>query len=50
MPSLDTMLGVGRQEDILRTYLMETRTYMPSAHRAFIDSLERAYGHLGARI
>jgi indoleamine 2,3-dioxygenase len=40
VPPLDAMLGVGHKEDILRTYLMEMRTYMPPAHRAFIDSLE----------
>jgi indoleamine 2,3-dioxygenase len=40
VPSLDAMLGVGHKEDILRTYLMEMRTYMPPAHRAFIESLE----------
>ncbi len=40
VPSLDAMLGIGHKEDILRTYLMEMRTYMPPAHRAFIESLE----------
>lgn len=40
VPSLDAMLGVGHKEDILRTYLMEMRTYMPPAQRAFIESLE----------
>ena len=40
VPSLDAMLGVEHKEDILRTYLMEMRTYMPPAHRAFIESLE----------
>ena len=40
IPSLDAMLGVGHQEDMLRTYLMEMRTYMPPTHRAFIESLE----------
>jgi indoleamine 2,3-dioxygenase len=40
VPSLDAMLGVGHKEDMLRTYLMEMRTYIPPAHRAFIESLE----------
>src|SRR6185436_16702593 len=40
VPALDAMLGVSHEEDILRTYLMEMRTYMPPAHRAFIESLE----------
>ena len=40
VPSLDAMLGIGHKEDMLRTYLMEMRTYMPPAHRAFIESLE----------
>jgi indoleamine 2,3-dioxygenase len=40
VPSLDAMLGIGHKEDMLRSYLMEMRTYMPPAHRAFIESLE----------
>lgn len=40
VPSLDAMLGIGHQEDRLRTYLMEMRTYMPPAHREFVASLE----------
>src|ERR1700733_8896708 len=40
VPSLDAMLGVEHKEDMLRSYLMEMRTYMPPAHRAFIESLE----------
>ena len=40
IPSLDAMLGIGHKEDVLRTYLMEMRTYMPPEHRAFIGSLE----------
>lgn len=40
VPSLDAMLGVKHKDDILRTYLMEMRTYMPPDHRAFIESLE----------
>ncbi len=40
VPSLDAMLGIGHAEDMLRTYLMEMRTYMPPDHRAFIESIE----------
>jgi indoleamine 2,3-dioxygenase len=40
VPALDALLGVRHKEDILRAYLMEMRTYMPPAHRAFIESLE----------
>jgi len=40
IPSLDVMLGIEHAQDVLRTYLMEMRTYMPPAHRAFIESLE----------
>jgi indoleamine 2,3-dioxygenase len=40
VPALDAMLGVGHKEDMLSSYLREMRTYMPPAHRAFIESLE----------
>jgi indoleamine 2,3-dioxygenase len=40
VPALDAALGVGHRNDMLRTYLMEMRDYMPPAHRAFIESLE----------
>ena len=40
VPALDALLGVAHAEDILRTYLMEMRDYMPPAHRAFIESIE----------
>jgi indoleamine 2,3-dioxygenase len=40
VPSLDAMLGVRHKDDILGAYLKEMRSYMPPAHRAFIDSLE----------
>jgi len=40
VPSLDALLGVRHKEDMLRSYLMEMRTYMPPDHRAFIESLE----------
>jgi len=41
VPALDAMLGVGHKEDALRSYLQEMRTYMPPAHRAFIEALEK---------
>ncbi|HLJ24801.1 MAG TPA: hypothetical protein VKT71_11885 [Candidatus Acidoferrales bacterium] len=40
VPALDAMLGVGHKEDALSTYLKEMRTYMPPAHRSFIEALE----------
>lgn len=40
VPALDAMLGVTHQRDALSLYLQEMRTYMPPAHRAFIESLE----------
>ncbi|HEX4136579.1 MAG TPA: hypothetical protein VHY84_18345 [Bryobacteraceae bacterium] len=40
VPSLDAMLGIEHEQDMLRSYLMEMRTYMPPVHRAFIESLE----------
>jgi indoleamine 2,3-dioxygenase len=32
---------VGHKEDALSAYLREMRIYMPPAHRAFLESLER---------
>jgi indoleamine 2,3-dioxygenase len=40
VPALDAMLGATHQQDALSLYLQEMRTYMPPAHRAFIESLE----------
>jgi indoleamine 2,3-dioxygenase len=40
VPSLDAVLGVRHREDELSSYLREMRSYMPPAHRAFIESLE----------
>lgn len=41
VPSLDAALGIAHKKDVLQTYLLEMRDYMPSAHRAFIESIER---------
>lgn len=41
IPALDAVLGVAHQKDELRDYLMEMRDYMPSGHRAFVESVER---------
>jgi indoleamine 2,3-dioxygenase len=40
VPALDAMLGVRHKEDLLSSYLREMRTYMPPAHRAFLEALE----------
>ncbi|QNI36734.1 PrnB family protein [Edaphobacter albus] len=40
VPSLDALLGVTHQQDVLSLYLQEMRAYMPPEHRAFIESLE----------
>jgi indoleamine 2,3-dioxygenase len=40
VPCLDAMLGVAHAADVLRSYLMEMRLYMPPTHRAFLESLE----------
>jgi indoleamine 2,3-dioxygenase len=40
IPSLDAMLGIRHKDDMLGAYLREMRTYMPPAHRQFIESLE----------
>src|SRR5262245_567802 len=41
VPSLDAALNITPKEDFLRAYLLEMRDYMPPAHRAFIESIER---------
>ena len=40
IPALDAALGIQHQQDLLRTYLVEMREYMPPRHRAFIEMLE----------
>jgi len=40
IPSLDAFLGIGHVEDILKTYLMEMRTYMPPKHKEFLEAVE----------
>lgn len=41
IPALDSVFGITHQEDELSVYLQEMRTYMPKAHRAFLDSLSK---------
>lgn len=41
IPALDAVLGIAHERDELRTYLMEMRDYMPSGHRAFVETVER---------
>jgi indoleamine 2,3-dioxygenase len=48
VPSLDAVLGVGHEADMLRVYLMEMRAYMPPEHRDFIASLEERGSIRGA--
>ena len=40
VPCLDAALGVVHRADPLRHYLDEMRTYMPPAHRAFLEEIE----------
>lgn len=40
VPTLDGLLGVSHQNDPLKEYLMEMRTYMVPQHRAFIERVE----------
>jgi len=41
IPMLDAVLCIGHEEDELRTYLMEMRTYMPPGHRDFLAEVEK---------
>jgi len=40
IPSLDGALGIRHRNDTLRHYLNEMRSYMPTEHRNFIESIE----------
>jgi indoleamine 2,3-dioxygenase len=40
VPSLDAALEIAHEKDMLHTYLMEMRTYMPPKHRSFIERVE----------
>jgi len=40
IPAMDGVLGVDHENDVLREYLMEMRTYMPPKHVAFIEAVE----------
>jgi len=41
IPAMDGVLGIEHENDVLREYLMEMRTYMPPKHVAFIEAVER---------
>ena len=47
IPALDAALGITHAEDPLTVYLAEMRHYMPPAHRAFLEALERQQDHQG---
>ncbi|MFN4243998.1 MAG: hypothetical protein ACK4PI_12280 [Tepidisphaerales bacterium] len=40
VPAIDAVLGITHAPGLLNDYLMEMRTYMPPAHRRFIEYLE----------
>jgi len=40
IPAMDGILGIVHENDVLREYLMEMRTYMPPKHVAFIEAVE----------
>ena len=40
IPSLDALLGIRHGDDVLRSYLLEMRDYMPPAHRGFLEAVE----------
>lgn len=44
VPTVDALLGIAHYPDPLREYLMEMRSYMPPAHRAFMEGVESAPG------
>lgn len=41
IPAMDAVLGVGHAESVLSAHLREMRIYMPSSHRAFLESIEQ---------
>lgn len=41
VPSLDALLGVSHENDPLKEYLLEMRTYMVPAHRQFVEVVEQ---------
>lgn len=41
IPAMDGVLGIEHENDVLREYLMEMRTYMPPKHVAFIEAVEK---------
>jgi indoleamine 2,3-dioxygenase len=42
VPALDAVLGLGHEDDPLRQYLNEMRSYMPPEHNSFIKAVEAA--------
>ena len=40
IPALDAALGIAHAEDTLASYLKEMHDYMPTKHRAFIETVE----------
>ncbi len=44
VPCLDGLLGVGHENDPLKEYLMEMRTYKPPQHRAYLEWIEANSG------
>lgn len=41
IPAMDGVLGIEHENDVLREYLMEMRTYIPPKHVQFIEAVER---------